>query len=209
MGDLLLDEQGKPANPSAGQMVAYPDSGSSTWVQLNDAGRVQGDDARASVAQQASFSADTYMPNSGLILPSSGMQAGMVFEWKMVMTKGGGTATPVFTVRIGAGQSTSDTARLAITTATQTAVADTAFITVLLIVRSVNGAGTMQGSVYIQHNLAATGFANTPAGFNLVQGAATPWDNSALGGQYVGLSINPGASGAWVCEQLFGRVWYG
>lgn len=209
MADLLLDEQGKPANPSAGQMVAYADSGSSAWVQLNDAGRVQGDDMRASVAQQASFSADTYIPNSGLILPSHSMQAGQVFEWILAMTKGAGTAAPVFTIRIGANQTIADTARQTITLGVQTAAADTAIIRVLVTVRSVSSAGVLQGLVYLQHNLLTTGFATTPAGFSLVQNTSAGFDNTALGGQYVGLSINPGAAGAWVCEQAFGRVWYG
>ena len=210
MADLLLDEQGKPATPAAGQMILYPDSGASAFVQLNDAGLVQGDSMRAAVAQQTGFAVDTYLTNSGLILPSSSMQAGMVFEWLLAAVKtAAGTATPIVQVRIGAGQSTADTSRLSITMAAQTAAVDTALLRVLVTCRSVAASGVIQGLVHTQHNLAATGFANTPAGFNLVQGTSAAFDNTALGGLYVGLSINGGASAAWTVEQVFGRIWYG
>lgn len=69
-------------------------------------------------------------------------------------------------------------------------------------------AGVITGMVWLQHNLAATGFANTPAGFSLVQGTSAGFDNTALGGQFIGLSVNPGASGAWVVEQCLARCWY-
>lgn len=210
MAEVLLDEQGTPATPSAGQMLLYPDSSASTFVQKNDAGVVQGDSVRAKIAQQTGFAADTYITNSGLILPSVSMQAGMVFVWEIVLTKtAAGTATPIWQVRIGAAQSTADTSRLSITMAAQTAAADTAHVRVMLTCRSVGVTGVIQGLVWIQHNLAATGFANTPAGFNLVQGTSAGFDNTALGGLYVGLSVNGGASAAWTMEQCIGRIWYG
>lgn len=208
MGDILLDEQGKPANPSAGQMILYPDNAASSFVQLNDAGRVQGDDYRAAIAQQAAYSADTYITNSGLIIPSNSMQAGMFCEWKMPVVKTAGTAAPVFTVRIGSAQSVADTSRLAITLGVQTAVADTGFITIIVTCRSVGVTGVIQGLVYLQHNLQITGLATTPSGFSAVQGTSAGFDNTALGGQYIGLSINPGASAAWVHEQVIGRLYY-
>lgn len=210
MAEILLDTQGTPATPSAGQMLIYPDSSSKTWVQKNADGIVQGDASRASVAQQTGFSSDTYVTSSGLIIPSCSLQAGTYWGWNIVATKtAAGTATPVFTVRIGSNQTTADTSRLAITTAAQTAAADTAFITVQCTCRSVGVAGVIQGLVRIQHNLAATGFANTPAGFNLVEGTSAGFDNTALGGQYIGLSINGGASAAWTINQVTGAIYYG
>lgn len=209
MAELLIDEQGFPSAPAAGKMLLYPDSGASSFIQRNDAGRFQGDDYRAAIAQLAAFSADTYIPNSGLILPSHSMQVGMFWEWRAIFTKGaGGTATPVYTVRIGPNQTVGDTSRLAITGSAQTAAADTCIVKILVTCRSLGVAGVLQGSAWLQHNLAATGFASTPAGFNLVQGTSAGFDNTALGGQYIGLSVNPGASGAWVMEQCVGFVYY-
>ena len=187
-------------------MILYPDSSNSQWVQRNDAGAFLGDQSNAKIAQIASHSADTYY--LGLQLPSFSMQAGMVFEWYFPVTKTAGTATPIYTIRIGANQSTADTARLTITGPAQTAVVDTGFIRVMVTCRSVSSVGVLQGFAWVQHNLAATGLANTPAGFSMVQATSAGFDNTALQGQYIGLSVNPGTSGAWVVEQALARVWY-
>lgn len=206
MADILIDEQSGPSTPASGQMVLFADSSNSQWIQKNDAGIYLGDQNAAITAQIAAHSADTYY--KGLQLPSFSMQAGMCFEWLFPVTKTAGTAGPIYTIRIGSNQSTADTARLTITGPAQTAVVDTGFVRVLVTCRNVGAAGVLQGMVWLQHNLAATGLANTPAGFSLVQGTSAAFDNSALQGQYVGLSVNPGTSGAWVVEQCSARLWY-
>lgn len=206
MADLLLDAQGSPAAPSAGQVVIYPDTSNLSLALRNAAGLYSGRIRGATVAQIASHSADTYY--KGLQLPAFSMQAGMVFLWQFVATKAAGTATPVYTVRIGANQSTADTSRLAITGPAQTAVADTALITIMATCRNVGASGVLQGMAWVQHNLAATGFANTPAGLSIVQATSAGFDNTALGGLFIGLSVNPGASGAWVVEQCVARCDY-
>lgn len=208
MAELLIDEQGFPVTPANGQMVLYPDSGNSQWVQKNDSGIFLGDQSKARTTQQGSHSADTYY-GVGLQLPSFSMQAGMVFEWYFPVTKGAaGVAAPIYTIRIGPNQTTADTSRLAMTGPAQTAAADAGFVRVMVTCRSVGLTGVLQGMVWLQHNLAATGFANTPAGFSLVQATSAAFDNTALGGQFIGLSVNPGASGAWVVEQVLARCWY-
>lgn len=206
MADLLIDEQSAPSTPANGKLVCFADNSNSQWLQRNDAGAFLGDQNGSTIAQIASHSADTYY--KGMQLPSFSMQAGMVFEWYFPVTKAGGTATPVYTIRIGPNQTVADTARLAITGPAQTAVADTGFIRVMVTCRSVAATGVLTGMVWLQHNLAATGLANTPAGFSLVQATSAAFDNTALQGQYVGLSVNPGASGAWVVEQVLARSWY-
>lgn len=206
MAEILLDEQGFPSTPAAGQMLLFPDSGNSQWTQKNDAGLYLGDMSSSIIAQIASHSADTYY--KGLQLPSFSMQPGMVFEWYFPVTKTAGTAAPAYNIRIGALGTVADTARLTINGPAQTAVADTGFVRVMVTVRSVGVAGVITGMVWLQHNLAATGLANTPAGFSLVQGTSAAFDNSALSGQFIGLSVNPGASAAWVVEQVLARCWY-
>lgn len=207
MADIFLAEQSAPSTPSSGNMILYPDSSNSQWVQKNDGGIYLGDQSASITAQIASHSADTYY--RGLQLPSFSMQAGMVFEWYFPVTKGAaGTATPVYTIRIGANQTTADTSRLAITGPAQTAAADTGFVRIMVTCRNVGAAGVLQGMAWMQHNLAATGFANTPAGLSIVQATSAGFDNSVLQGQYIGLSVNPGASGAWVVEQVLARCWY-
>lgn len=206
MADILIDEQGFPSTPSSGQMVLFPDSSNSQWLQRNDAGTFLGDQSASITSQIASHSADTYY--KGLQLPSFSMQAGMVFEWYFPVTKTAGTATPIYTIRIGANQTTADAARLTITGPAQTAVADTGFVRVMVTCRSVGASGVLQGMAWLQHNLAATGLANTPAGFSLVEATSAGFDNTALQGQYIGLSVNPGTSGAWVVNQVLARCWY-
>lgn len=209
MADILLDEQSTPVTPSAGQGVFYVDNQASVPLFVDDGGLVCGAVRRGKTAQQTGFAADTYLTDSGLIIPSKSMQAGMFWEWKIVITKtAAGVAAPVWQVRIGAAQSTADTSRLLITTAAQTAAVDTALVQIIVSCRSVAVAGVIQGLVHIQHNLAATGFANTPAGFNLVEGTSAGFDNTALGGQFIGLSINGGASAAWTINQVIGRLYY-
>lgn len=211
MADIILDEQAFPAAPAAGQMVIWPDSSNSQWIQRDEAGLYLGDQAKSRVTQIASHSADTYY-GVGMQLPSFSMQAGMVFEWYFPVSKGAaGIATPVYTIRIGPNQTTADTSRLALTGVLQSAAADSGFVRVMVTCRSVGASGVLQGMVWLQHNLATTGLASgatSPAGFNLVQATSAGFDNTALQGQYIGLSVNPGASGAWVVEQVLGRIWY-
>lgn len=210
MADIILDEQGTPATPASGTLICYPDSAASVLLQRNDAGIVQGRSMRAAIAQQTGFAVDTYITNSGLIIPSVSLQAGTVCIWYIVVTKtAAGTATPIWQVRIGTAQSVADTSRLSITTATQTAAVDTGFVTIIATCRSAGVSGVLQGAVRIHHNLAATGLANTPAGFNLVEGTSAGFDNTALGGSYIGISVNGGASAAWTVNQVIGQVLYG
>lgn len=163
---------------------------------------------QALVEQLTGFSSDTYITSSALQV-SHEIRVGTVFEWEFEAEKtAAGTATPVYTVRVGTNASTADTARLTLTGAAQTAAADKAKIKITVTVRSISATGVIRGHVHLQHNLAATGFANTPAGFDLVGGTSAAFDNTALAGKYVGLSINAGASAAWTIEQLTARIIY-
>lgn len=209
MGEILLDEQGFPAAPAAGQMLLWPDSSSSQWMQRNDAGQIQGDAERAATAAQALAAADTYVTNSGLQIPSFGMQAGMTLEWWMLITKtAAGVAAPIYQVRIGAAQTTADTSRLSITGPAQSAVVDACELRIRVTCRSVGVAGVLQGGIKLHHNLAATGFAVTgPAGVAFTDGTSAGFDNTAtIAGQFVGLSINAGAAAAWTITQAIARL---
>lgn len=209
MADIVLDQEATPTTPSAGTGLLFFDSSNATFGRKAPDGTYRGLAENNGVALQAAYTADTYITNSDLRLPSFSMQAGMTFIWELPVNKTGiGTATPVYTVRIGANRSTADTSRLAITGSAQTAVTDIGFIRIMVTCRNVGAAGVLQGFVHLQHNLAATGLASTPAGMNFVEATSASFDNSALGGQYVGLSINPGASGSWTHAQLMGRMYY-
>ena len=209
MADILLDEQGFPSTPSAGQGLWWHDSSNSRPCYRDDSGIYYGGITKAITAQIASHSADTYY-GLGLQLPSFSMQAGMSFVWEFEVSKGAaGTTAPIYQLRIGAAQAVADTSRLSLTGPAQTAAADTAIVIVSATCRNVGAAAVLRGSVWLQHNLAATGFANTgPAGFAFVAGSSAGFDNTALQGQYIGLSVNPGTSGAWVVERATATMTY-
>jgi hypothetical protein len=204
MGEIQLDEQSGPVTPAAGKGFLFFDSSGSMFLQKNDAGVYQGDHARAAVASQgAGFATDTYVTNSGLILPSFSMQAGMVFKWELAVSKtAAGVATPIYQVRIGAAQTTADTSRLSMTGPAQTAVVDEGILSIMVTCRNVGAAAILQGIASWEHEAAvAAGFGGN------VQATSAGFDNTALGGQFVGLSINGGASAAWTVAQVLGRWW--
>lgn len=154
----------------------------------------------AITAQIAAFSADTYIGAS--LNVANRLQAGTFFIWDIFASKGaGGTATPTFILRTGTAGAIGDAARLTMTGPAQTAVADTAHIRVKATFRVVGAAAVIRGDTQISHNLAATGFAATgPAGEAHFGGTSASFDSTPAN-TILGLSINPGAAGAWVVEQ--------
>lgn len=215
MADILLDEQSAPATPSSGQGLIYLDSTASQMVNKDDAGRCWAFSFNAAVASQgAGFATDTYVTNSDLLIPSFGLQAKTVIRWRISASKSGAsTATPAYAIRIGANRTTGDTARLTLTGPAQTAVADIGTLEIMLTVRNVGAAGIIQGTAWWAHQGTAantttqgTGFANNGTGH--VEGAGAAFDNSALAGQYIGLSINGGTASSWTVTQAQAEAWW-
>lgn len=211
MSDILIDEQTFPSTPANGSQVIFADSSNSYPCIKNDAGIYIGEGQRSTIAQIASHSANTYY--IGIQLPSFSMQAGMLFEWEFPVSKtaAGGIATPIYTIVFGANQSVADTVRLTLTGVLQSSAADTGVVRVRATCRSVGAAGVLRGFAEVRHNLATTGFASgatSPSGYNMVEATSSGFDNTALGGQYIGLCVNPGASGAWVVEQCTVKMVY-
>jgi hypothetical protein len=160
-------------------------------------------------AQGAGFAADTYVTDSDILIPSFGFQARTNFLWMISASKSGaGTAQPIYNIRIGSARSVAgDTARLVLTGPAQTAIADIGTLTIMVTVRSVGAAGVIQGTAWWNHRGTAantttsgTGFANDSTGH--IEGTSAGFDNSALGGQYVGLSMNGGTSASWTLTQV-------
>lgn len=202
MSDLLLDVQSASSTPSAGQIVIWPDTTAKKMAFRDDAGRafmLAG--GNSSIVAQAISAADTYLTDSDLLMPSFGLQARCRLRWDISVSKtAAGTATPIYTIRLGAARTTSDTAILVLTGPAQTAAADVAVITILATLRNTGAAGVLQGTVSMVHNLAATGFATNAAG--IVEASSSTFDTTAAAGLYFGLSVNNGASGAWTVTQV-------
>jgi len=209
MADILLDNQAVPTTPASGKSILFVDSTVKKLMQMDDAGILQGILSRnsATASQGAGFSSDTYITNSGLLIPSSGMKAGMCFRWKISLSKtGASTATPVLTIRIGTGQATTDTSRLALTAnAAQAAVADAGILEAFCQVRNVGASGVIAGgySIICTRNNAGS-YSLTLGGGS--DGVSSTFDNSALAGNYVGLSLNAGASAAWTLTAVHAEL---
>ena len=203
MGDILIDNQGAPTTPAAGKSVIFVDSTTKRMTNLADDGRanstfLSGNDSTAS---QVLGTADTYVTNSGILIPSFGMKAGMLFRWYMFITKtAASTAATTYNFRLGSAQTTADTSRALITSVAQTAAVDGGLFCFLAHVRSVSATGQLAVNFSIGGKVAANavGF-----GSSALDNIPATFDNTAVAGQYMGISINPGAASAWtitMCE---------
>jgi hypothetical protein len=151
-----------------------------------------------SVAAQAiAANTVTYITGSGILIPSGGMIVGQKYRWQIGVTKtAAGTATPIWTPRIGANQTTADGTVLTITSTAQTATASGTLIIVTCMVRTASATGVIVGSIN-------TGAATFGVGGNVVSGA---FDTTGKAGQRFGLCVNTGASAAWTVNDVLGEV---
>jgi hypothetical protein len=200
MGDLLIDNQGVPLTPAAGKSILYIDSTGKRHVTLDDTGAARGLLAKnAAIASQGpGFAVDTWVTGSDLIVPSSGLQAGLLFRWVITASKtAAGLASPVIAIRLGAARSVADLAIQAFVTAAQTAVADngTLFITSLL--RNVGAAAIMAGcAAWAKTQTGLVGFGGS------IDNVGGAFDSTGRAGQFVSLSINGGAAAAWTLTSV-------
>ena len=212
MADLLMELEGKPTTPAAGQGIFFFDSTAKIRAFLNDTGRVEAYSNNAAIANQTVNAADTYLTNSDLLIPSWGLQAKGTFLFQISASKtGAGTAAPIYSVRIGTNRTTADTARLTLTGPAQTAIADIGTLNILITVRAAGGSCILQGTAFWSHRGTAantttsgTGFANDSTGH--VEGTSASFDASAVNGQYIGLSVNSGTAGVWTVTQVIAEA---
>jgi hypothetical protein len=209
MADALLDQQAASSlTTAAGQGGFFFDNQTGLFLYKDAAGRTYGQTDNGSIAAQgAGFNADTYLTDSDLKIPSCSFQVRSKFFWRISASKtAAGVATPAYNIRIGSNRTTADTARLTLTGPAQTAIADIGTLNIMVIVRSLGAAGVIQGTAWWDHRGTAVsstigvGFANDGTGH--VEGTSAGFDNSALSGQFIGLSLNGGASAAWTVTQV-------
>lgn len=201
MADIVLDEQTTPTAPSAGQVVIFPDSASSTLLTRDDASRVNGTGRNWSTADQLLAAADTYVTGSRLLIPSVGLQVGSRIRFRLSVVKtAAGIATPIYTARLGTAGSTADTSVWTHTGVAQTAIAETGWFELNLTVRSIGASGVLHGVLVVTRTAgtAATGLSAVPVAIVTGGAASTVWAAS----QGIGLSVNAGASSAWTVGQV-------
>lgn len=197
MVDTKISALTAVTTPAAGDEFAVNQAGTSKKMTLTQVrGRRGGDFSTA--AQSPTANSDTYITNSGILIPAEGLAVGDHFQWWIGVTKtAAGTGTPVWTFRIGTARTTTDTSRLAITSTAQVATASGTLVVVDLLVRAVSATvGVIVGSIN-------TGAASFGIGGNAV---SATFANNALAANYVGLSINTGAAAAWTINSVYGEL---
>jgi hypothetical protein len=207
MADIVLDQEAPPTATGGAVNTLFPHSSTAQYAEQNNAGYVRTLHGlhNSNTADVVANAADTYLTGSNLAIPSHKLQVGTKFTWVMAVTKtNAGVATPIWSIRVGTAGSVADTALLTLTGPAQTAVPDTAYITVEVTVRSIGASGVISGVLTLTHNLDATGFANigsptlvaTSAGFN-----------TTTAGLIIGISVNPGALGVWTHTIVDADAW--
>lgn len=199
MADFLVDNEGVPATPAAGKSILFIDSTGKRFITLGDDGIARGTMAKNnSIASQAGFAADTYVTGSGLLVPSVGLQAGMMFKWFLSGSKtAAGVAAAAYIIRLGAAQSTADTALLTLNAAVQTAVVDNGTLLVTAILRNVGAAAILAAAaVWAKTQAGTAGFGGS------IDGVSGAFDSTGKAGQFIGLSMNGGAAAAWTLTSV-------
>ena len=167
------------------------------------------DTTDASIADQVGFDVDTYVADSNIIIPSHGFALRSMFYWRISASKtADGLASPVYSIRVGTGLSTLDTAILQLTGSPQTADTDNGVLHVMATVRAIGTLTVVQGSAWWVHKgksgSHAVGFCEDNTG--QVDGTSATFDSTAFAGQYIGLSIDAGTDAAWTITQVHSQV---
>lgn len=206
MADILLDAQGTPAAPAAGQAVIYPDNGNGliTFRTSTRIHTLSGGIRNQNLADVVASAADTYLTGSALAVPQHLLQAGTVFRWRLYMTKSAaGVAAPTWNVRVGTLGTVADASRLLFTGPAQTAVIDTGTVEIVAVLRNIGLAGILAGGLRLSHNLATTGFA--VLGAPTLQVTSLGFDTT-VANLIVGVSVNPGAAGVWTHQIVLAEM---
>lgn len=209
MASHVMASESEPATPSAGEVICWFDNLGLIPCWKNAAGNVIARSDNGSVANQAPGAVDAYITDSDLLIPSFGLKQRSKFIWKLSASKtAAGVATPIIQLRFGAARTTADTSRLTLTQTAQTAVIDIGTLWIMVICRTAGAAAIIQGSAWWDHrgtiasSTGGTGFASDGTGHVEATSAAFDAQGAAIGGQFLGLSINGGAAAAWTITQV-------
>lgn len=203
MADILIDNQSAPTTPSSGKSVIWIDSTTKKLVQTDDGGTHRGGtlSTNHATAQQTGFAADTYVTGSNITIPAFGMQVGQLYQWVIGVEKtAAGTGAITMTVRTGTAGTTSDTSRAALAqTVAQTATASVTTMRVYAFVRTVSASGVLVCQFDVGGNSGTTtGWGD---GDRIV---SATFDNTAMGGFFIGLSLNGNTSAAYTIDMVKG-----
>lgn len=203
MAKITILNQSTPTTPSSGYSVIWVDSTTKKQVLTDDGGIVRAGtmSTNHATAQQTGFAADTYLTGSAITVPSFGMQVGQLYQWVVGVEKtAAGTGAITVTVRLGTNGTTADTSRAALAqTVAQTATASVTTFNVYVFVRTVSASGVLVAQFDVGGNSGTTtGWGD---GDRIV---SSTFDNSAVGGQFLGLSLNGNTSASYTIDMVKG-----
>jgi hypothetical protein len=206
MADIVLDTQGTPTSPAAGQGLLYVDSTTKKLVVMEDTGfrRTVGYTNWSLAAQSPAAATRTYLTGSNIVIPAGKLQVGTLFRWMFTMTKtAAGVAASTVDIAFGTAGTTADVARVSFTKPAGTAVADEATCIVWCIIRAVGASGVFASQFHMSHNLAATGHAVIPTVD--VNAISAGFDMTTVSN--IGLCITTGAADAITIQLVQAEVW--
>ena len=195
MAKATILTQGVPPTPPAGYGVLWVDSTSKRFVQTDDAGVHKGllGAVNTTGSQALGSAADTYITNSGIMVPGGGMQAGQLYRWTIGFLQTATANTFVVKIRVGTAKSLADTdiSNTLATTLTNGATASGGLFVVTFLVHSIGASGT--GMVSYDYQFGVLGTISSAD-----SKASTTFDNTARAGQFVGISLTPSATSATI-----------
>jgi len=200
--DILIDNEAMPTAPASSKSILFVDSTSKKFAQLDDSGVAHGILAsNFNTASQTTGAADTYITNSNILFPSFGVQVGSLIRWYISLFKAtnAGTASIIWTLRLGTGLATTDTSVMAITNSTaQTAVTGGGLFVLTVQTTIVSGTGKVVFTVGESPMTASFG---APP---VVTSLSAAFDNTTAtnAGKSYGLSVNPGASTTFTIDSV-------
>lgn len=210
MADTKLSALAQMTVPTDLDELYVNDGGSSKRLTMNDLvayieARGRQNNA-ATAAQTPAANTDTYVTNSGVLIPSGRLQQKTMYRCRMAITKGAaGTGTPTFNIRVGTSGSgaVGDASRCLFTwPAANTAVADEMEVDIMATFRSV-GSGTsavIEGQMRALHELTTTGFGGTGLGSVIIVNTTGGGFDSTTAA-VIGVSTNGGTASAWTIRQ--------
>jgi len=204
MADIQLDTEANPATPSSGSGILLFNSTNKELTTVDDAGNVRlvRTLTNANNADVVASAADTYLTGSAITVPPQLVRVGSRFRWQFAMSKtGAGTATPIWSVRIGTAGTVSDTARLTFTGVAQTANADNGWAEIDVIVRTIGASGVIAGVYNITKASSSSTLGLTNQQSDVKQVTSSTFDLT-VPNLIFGVSCNPGASGVWTFQHV-------
>lgn len=213
--DLTAIAPSSIATPAAGVGATFFENTGKYLASKDDAGAVAyylaGLKNSAIAAVGPGFAADTYVTGSSIPLGTvSPLKVGTRYYFRCeVLKTAAGVGLPVIKVRIGTNGNVADASILSFSFDAGTAAIDAGIIEIFAHMRIIGAGATavMAGVCRFHHELASTGLTSSAgaAGVSFRRIISGGFD-STVASQFIGVSINAGASASWTMQLVQAEV---